>query len=278
MRTVVVTGASGKAGLAVTRHLAEQGYTVTATDVAAPPSDPGAQFLRADLTGYGQVVEILNGADAVVHLANIPAPEIFTPAFTINSNMAMNTNIFLAAAQLGLSRVVWASSETTLGLPFDPPHYVPVDGDHFPYPTSTYALSKVLSEEMASHISGWSGIPFVGLRFSNIFRPDEYERMPGYWDDPHRRKWNAWGYIDVRDVAAACRNALEASTAGSENVIIAAADTIMNRPSKELLAEVFPGVELRRDLGEFETLLAIDKARELIGFDPQHSWREHVDH
>ena len=276
IRKIVVTGASGKAGKAVTKHLAASGYAVTATDVSPPPAGPGAPFIRANLTDYGQAVDVLHGSDAVVHLANIPAPGIYTPSTTLNANTTMNGNVFLAAAQLGLSRVVWASSETTLGLPFDPPRYAPVDEEHFPYPTSTYALSKVLSETMAEHIAGWSGVPFVGLRFSNIFTAEEYERVPGYWADPHDRKWNLWGYIDVRDVASACQNALEAGTSGSHNVIIAAADTIMNRPSAELVQEVFPDVELRRDVGELGTLLAIDRARELIGFRPQYSWRDHV--
>jgi nucleoside-diphosphate-sugar epimerase len=93
--------------------------------------------------------------------------------------MAMNFNVFHAAASCGLSRVVWASSETTLGLPFTetnglPPRYAPVDEDHYPVPTTTYALSKVASEKIAGHIAQWSGIPFVALRFSNIMDPDDY--------------------------------------------------------------------------------------------------------
>jgi nucleoside-diphosphate-sugar epimerase len=276
MNKIVVTGASGKAGQETARHLHAAGYDVLATDVSPVPPDLGVRFLRADLTEYGEAVELLAGADAVVHLANIPANGIYTESHTFHVNMAMNSNIFLAAAQLGVSRVVWASSETTLGLPLDPPRYAPVDEDHFPYPKSTYALSKVLTEEMATHISEWSGIPFVGLRFSNIFRPDEYERVPGYWEDPASRSWNLFGYIDVRDVAMSCQNALEADVSGSHNMIIAAADTILNRPSIDVLREQFPDVELRREVGEFETLLAIDKARELIGFEPKHSWRDHV--
>lgn len=214
----------------------------------------------------------------LVPLANIPAPQIHTPSYTFNANATMNSNVFLAAVQLGLERVVYASSETTIGLPFDePPKYAPIDEAHYPYPTSTYALSKVVTETIAGHISGWSGIPFVGLRFSNILAPADYNRVPTYWDDPRARKWNLWGYVDVRDAAAACRNALEAEVAGSHSFIIAAADTIMTRPSRELLAEVFPTVKLTREVGEFETLLAIDAAREALGYDPQHSWREMVD-
>ena len=142
-------------------------------------------LLLADLTDHGQAVEVLAGTDAVVHLANIPAPEIHTPATTFNANMTMNFNVFLAAAQVRLERVVWASSETTLGLPFEvPPRYAPVDEDHYPYPTTTYALSKVASETMAAHIADWSGVPFTGLRFSNILGPADYERFPSYWPDP----------------------------------------------------------------------------------------------
>ena len=277
MAKICVTGASGRAGRAVVADLVEHGHWVLATDMAAPANDLGVPVLRADLTDYGQAVEVLQGADAVVHLANIPAPEIRTPAVTFNSNIAMNFNVFMAAAHLRLGRVVWASSETTLGLPFDvPPRYAPVDEDHYPFPTSTYALSKVASETIAAHIADWSQIPFVGLRFSNILGPFDYQDFPSYWADAQLRKWNLWGYIDERDAAAACRLALEAQAKGSASYIIAAADTVMNRPSASLLAEVFPGVALTRDVAEFGTLLSIDRARAALGFTPENSWRDEL--
>jgi nucleoside-diphosphate-sugar epimerase len=274
---VCVTGANGQAGRAVVRDLLDHGYEVAATDITGT-RDNGV--LRADLTDYGQAVEVLHGADAVVHLANIPAPGLATPAVTFNANITMNFNVFQAAASLDLSRVVWASSETTLGLPFDvPPRYAPVDEDHYPVPTTTYALSKVASETVAAHIAQWSGIPFVALRFSNIMSPGDYETFPEAQADPRARRWNLWGYIDERDAAAACRLALEApaeAVAGSPSFIIAAADTVMDRPSADLLAEVFPGVSLTRDVGEFGTLLAIDRARQVLGFEPRHSWRDEL--
>jgi nucleoside-diphosphate-sugar epimerase len=277
-RRICVTGANGLAGRAVVRDLREHGYEVAATDLVTQFGEDDA--LRADLTDYGQAVEALTGADAVVHLANIPAPGLVTPAATFNTNMTMNFNIFHAAANLKLSRVVWASSETTLGLPFDvPPRYAPVDEDHYPVPTSTYALSKVASETVAGQIAGWSGIPFVALRFSNIFEAAWYEEFPSFWNDPLLRKWNLWGYIDQRDVALSCRLALEAdadAVGPASSFIIAAADTVMNRPSADLLAEVFPGVPLTRDVGKYGTLLAIDRARRVLGFEPEHSWRDHI--
>jgi nucleoside-diphosphate-sugar epimerase len=277
---ICVTGASGQAGRAVVADLREHGYDVAATDVAVTRADREDGILRADLTDYGQAVEALSQADAVVHLANIPAPGLSTPAVTFNANITMNFNVFQAAAALKLNRVVWASSETTLGLPFDvPPRYAPVDEDHYPVPTSTYALSKVASETIAGHIAEWSGIPFVALRFSNIMAPEDYQEFPSFWPDSHARKWNLWGYIDERDVAASCRLALEApadAVKGNPAFIIAAADTVMNRPSAELLAEVFPGVPLTRDVEKFGTMLAIDRARQVLGFNPAHSWRDHV--
>jgi len=282
VQRICVTGASGKAGRAVVADLREHGYDVLATDAVVSREDRDEGMLRADLTDYGQAVEALSqaGADAVVHLANIPAPGLSTPAVTFNSNITMNFNVFQAAAALKLDRVVWASSETTLGLPFDtPPRYAPVDEDHYPVPTSTYALSKVASETVAGHIAQWSGLPFIALRFSNIMAPEDYQWFAEFQDDPHARKWNLWGYIDQRDVALSCRLALEADAGtvqGNPAFIIAAADTVMNRPSAELLAEVFPGVRLTRDVGESGTLLAIDRAREVLGFHPEHSWRDHV--
>src|ERR1035437_9128117 len=247
---VCVTGATGKAGRAVVAELREHGYDVAPTDIAVTRAERASGTLQADLTDYGRAVEALAEAhaDAVVHLANIPAPGLPPPAVTFNSNITMNFNVFQAAAALKLDRVVWASSETTLGLPFDvPPRYAPVDEDHYPVPTSTYALSKVASETIATHIADWSQIPFIGLRFSNILGPADYQNFPSYWGDAQLRKWNLWGYIDERDAAAACRLALEAPAKGSASYIIAAADTVMNRPSASLLAEVFPGVGLPRD-------------------------------
>ena len=277
---VCVTGASGQAGRAVVADLREHGYDVQPADVAVTRADREDGTLRADLSDYGQAVEVLSQSDAVVHLANIPAPGLSTPAVTFNDNITMNFNVFQAAAALKLDRVVWASSETTLGLPFDtPPRYAPVDEDHYPVPTSTYALSKVASETIAGHLAQWSGLPYIALRFSNIMAPEDYGWFAEFQDDPATRKWNLWGYIDQRDVAQSCRLALEADPAtvqGNPAFIIAAADTVMDRPSAGLLAEVFPGVKLTRDVGEFGTLLAIDHAREVLGFAPAHSWRDHV--
>ncbi len=277
MKKIVVTGGSGKAGRAVVRDLLDHGYDVLNVDLQ-PPTERLTRFLRVDLTDLGQTIEVLHGADAVVHLAAIPSGGIQTEEVTFRVNIGSTYNVFSAATLVGLRRVVWASSETTLGLPFDdpPPAYAPIDEEHPLYPNSSYALSKVLMEEMARQFSRRTGIPIVGLRFSNIMEIERYASFPDFQFDPRKRKWNLWGYVDARDVAQSCRLALEADVTGAEVFIIAGADTVMDRPNRELMAEVFPDVPLREGVGNFETLLSIDKARQLLGYAPQHSWRDHV--
>jgi nucleoside-diphosphate-sugar epimerase len=279
MTTIAVTGGSGKAGRAVVRDLKEHGYRVRNVDLAGfaestSPESP-IPLTIADVTDAAETLEALDGADAVVHLAAIPSPFHATPDRTFRTNVASTHTVFAAAARLGLDRVVWASSETTLGLPFEqPPDYAPIDEAHELRPESSYALSKVLGEEMARQFSRWSGIPFVGLRFSNVMERADYEKFPGYWDDARRRMWNLWGYVDESHVANAVRRALEAEVSGADSFIIAAADTVMRRPSRELMAEVFPGVPVADDLPEHGTLLSIEKARRVLGYDPSFTWRE----
>jgi nucleoside-diphosphate-sugar epimerase len=277
---VAVTGGSGKAGRAVVRELLEHGHEVLNVDRVPSPAPDAAPFLPADLTDFGQALEALSGGDvlpgidAVVHLAAIPAPDKGTPDQVFRTNILSTSTVFSAAVRLGLERVVWASSETTLGLPFDePPEFAPVDESHTLRPESSYALSKVLGEEMARQYHRWSGIPFVGLRYSNIMERADYAEFESWQDDPHVRKWNLWGYVDESHVGQSARLGLEADVRGAEAYVIAAADTVMRRPSRELMAEVFPGVPIRGDLPEHGTLLGIDKARRELGYDPVFTWR-----
>jgi len=287
MPTVAVTGSSGKLGRHVVAHLADHGYRVIALDRTPDPAAPAAAFVRVDLTDAGQVHEALTGVDevhtgldAVVHLAAIPAPGLTTNGATFANNIAATHNVFAAARRAGIRNVVWASSETVLGLPFgdraDPP-YLPVDEEYPPRPNSTYSLVKTLEEEMARQFCRWApGLTMVGLRFSNVMDPQDYARFPAFDADPRLRSWNLWGYIDGRDGAQAVRLALEHCARGQGGVevfVIANADTVMSRSSAELAAEVFPDVPVTRPLREHETLLSIEKARRVLGYAPAHTWR-----
>jgi len=271
---IVVTGGSGKAGRWVLRDLRARGHDVLGVDLVHDGGAPG-QSLQADLADLGQAREALAGAEAVVHLGAIPAPLIRPEGDTFRNNAMSTYNVFAAAVDAGVRRVVWASSETVLGLPFDePPAFAPIDESHPPRPESSYALSKLTGETMAEQFARRTGVPFVGMRISNIMEPHDYERFDSWQNDPLVRKWNLWGYVDARDVAQAVRLGLEADVRGSLVCIVAAADTCMRRPSEELLAEVFPGVPLRRPVPGTETLLAIDRARAELGYAPEFSWTD----
>jgi nucleoside-diphosphate-sugar epimerase len=273
---LVVTGGSGKAGRWVVRDLRGLGHEVVNVDVRHD-GGPHGSCIVADLTDPGQAFELLEGADAIVHLAAIPAPELRSPAETFRINALSTYNVFAAAEAHRVGRVVWASSETVLGLPFEtPPLFAPIDETIELRPESSYALSKVVGEEMARQFARRTGIPFVGLRISNIMEPPDYVAFGSWQDDATVRKWNLWGYVDVRDVAQAVRRGLEARVAGADVFIVAAADTVMIRPSAELMAEVFPSVPLRGPVEGRRTLLAIDKARQILGYEPEYRWQAQI--
>jgi nucleoside-diphosphate-sugar epimerase len=273
---IVVTGGSGKAGRWVVRDLRDRGHDVLNVDVVRDDSEHG-MCVVTDLTDLGQARDVIDGAEAVVHLAAIPAPGLRPPAETFRNNALSTYNVFQAAEGAGVRRVVWASSETVLGLPFDrPPDFAPIDETITPRPESSYALSKLVGETMAEQFARRTGVAHVGLRISKIMEPADYARFPSWQSDPTFRKWNLWGYVDVRDVAQAARPALEADVSGAPVCIVAAADTCMERPSADLMAEVFPTVPLRRALEARETLLSIDRARSFLGYEPEHHWQDEV--
>lgn len=289
MKSVIVTGGSGKAGRATIKELLAHGYQVLNVDSVAP-AEQLCHFMKTDLNDLGQTVDairLLTGTidrrrmaigdpPAVIHLAGIPAPGLAPDATIFQNNMMTTYNVFSAAIRAGLTRVVWASSETTYGIPFtrSPPSFAPVIEEHALMPESGYALAKVLCERAASEMHRWNpDTTFVGLRISNIFEEKDYDAIPSFWNDPALRRWNLWSWVDARDVAQACRLGIEAPVKGAEVFTIAAADTLMTTPSRDLMAAHFPDTTVDAKLGEFETLLSIDKAHRMLGYAPRHGWR-----
>jgi UDP-glucose 4-epimerase len=277
--TIAVTGGSGKLGRAVVEALRAQGDDVVVLDRAV---ERGPRTTTVDLSDYGQTVDAVLGVqdrydrlDAIVHLAAIPAPGIAPDAETFRNNMLTTFNVFQAAKRAGIRRIVYAWSETVLGLPFDtPPPYIPVDEEYETRPESVYSMVKRLEEDMAKTFVRWDpSLSITALRFSNVMAPEDYAEFPAYDADPMLRKWNLWGYIDARDGAQAVSLALAQALPGFEAFIIAAADTVMSRPNASLVESVFPGVEIRGELGEHDTMLSIAKARRMLGYEPRFSWR-----
>ncbi len=279
---IAVTGGSGKLGRAVVDELLAHDHDVINLD-RVPSSDGRAAFTRVDFTDFGQTAGALtavddrhDGLDAVVHLAAIPGPGMVPNATILANNVISTYNVFQAARMAGIRNVVWASSETVLGLPFDvPPPYVPVDEEVPLRPATAYSLGKTLDEEMARQFCRWDpAAKMIALRFSNVMEPTDYAGFEDFQADATVRKWNLWSYIDARDGAQAVRRALEHDATGFDVFIIASPDTVMRRPNAELLGEVFPGVPLKRPVEPNETLLSIDKARQVLGYAPRYTWRD----
>jgi nucleoside-diphosphate-sugar epimerase len=279
---VIVTGGSGKVGRYCVEDLMAHRFDVTSIDVARS-NNPAVWFTQADLTDFGQAFAALSGIDervakveAVVHLAAIPAPGLAPNQVIFQTNLISTYNVFEAARQLGIKNIVWASSETVLGLPFHtPPPYVPVDEEYPGRPETAYALSKHLGEEIARQFCRWDpDSKIIGLRFSNVMEPHDYEQFASFQDDARKRHWNLWAYIDVRDAAQAIRLALKADLKGAEVFVIANSDSVMERSNGDLLKEVYPDVPVKRKFGSHETLLAVEKARKILGYEPKFGWRK----
>ncbi len=284
MKKIVVTGGSGKAGKACVADLLEHGYRVFIVDQVLPEEKRAGRTL-ADLTDYGQTVDAISTVDggphsvhAVVHLAAIPAPRLFANAYTFHNNTVADYNVFEACRRLGIKNIVWASSQTVLGYPFDsPPAYVPMDEESPPRPQSVYALSKLLAETMAQQFCRWDPeLKMIGLRLCNVTVLDAYAKYPSFQEEPKLKRQDFWAYIDARDAAQAIRKAIEAPIKGAEIFNIANADTVMDRPTEELLKEFFPNVPIKRAISKYETLISIEKAKRMLGFEPQYTWRTMV--
>ena len=285
MPRVIVTGGSGKLGRAVLRDLVEHDYDVLNLD-QAPLADPICPTVRVDLANFGDVSNvILGGLDERTRLVRCGRPSrgdsgtraIRQPA-DLRQQRARDLQRFRGVPDGRHPEHRVRLERDRAGPPFDtPPPYVPVDEEYAPRPETTYSLGKLVDETIARQYVRWDPtLKIVGLRFSNVMDVEDYAAFPGFDAEATKRKWNLWCYIDARDGAQAVRKALEATFTGFEAFIIANADTVMRRPNRELLAEVFPTVEVRPGVTANGTLFSIEKAKRLLGYQPEHSWRDHT--
>jgi len=293
-KRVMFTGGSGKAGRHVVEHLVDHGHQVLNIDVK-PLADPRVRTVLADITDSGQVFNALSSymglhefdpslrpqpVDAVVHFAAIPRIMLVPDNEVFRINALGTYNVIEAAVTLGIRKVVIASSETTYGVVFanEPrdPAYLPLDEEYDVDPMDSYALSKVVNERTARAFALRSGFDIYALRIGNVIEPDEYDLFPGWFADPGFRKRIAWSYIDARDLGQITRLAVETDGLGFEVFNAANDETSSDLPNSVLLERFYPKVPVKRELGEFETLLSNRKARDVLGFRPEHSWRRYV--
>lgn len=276
MKNIVVTGGSGRLGAKVVEQLRAEGFDVLAVDIVKPTS-PTGRFMPVDLLDSSAVIDVLNGMDAVIHLGAIPGPLSHPQSVTFRNNVMSTWNVAEAAAVHGLKRVVFASSLFTIGWHESAdaywPQYVPVDENHPLTPFEAYGLSKVVGEEILASMSRRTGIPSVSLRITNIIQEEQASALP--WPIPSESnpaRFVLWPYTEINDAAAACVLALKADTQGHEPFFIAAEHIRFDANTRELLQRFAPNVQIRGPLLESASVISIDKAKRLLGFEPNFSW------
>ena len=282
MRKIVVTGGAGRLGRLAIQELLDHGYEVLATD-RVRPREPLCRFLPVELTDAAAVHDVIHGADAVLHLGAIPGPGGQTQPEIFHNNVDSTFNVVHAAGTLGVGRLVFASTVFALGWVDQAerfwPRYVPVDEEHPQTPFEAYGLSKQIGEQICAAAWRRYGLPSISLRIMNVIHPESYDRLP--WPPPTREqpvRFVLWPYVDARDVARACRLALEAKTNGHKPLYLAAKDIRFDRPTRELLGELAPAeLEIRGPLDHRASIIDCTKAKELIGWEPQHSWQSEKD-
>jgi nucleoside-diphosphate-sugar epimerase len=276
-----VTGSSGKLGRPTMELLRRQGHEVLGLDRSGAP---GFGFTAVELTDYGQALDALLGVtarhaglDALVHLAAIPVNGLVPDAALFQQNMNTTFNVLHAALRARIRTIVYASSINVLGFPFaEPPAYLPLDEDSPPRANNTYALAKVAEEAIAAQLVRWEpDLSITALRFTNVTQEGEYQGFATRHADPSYRRDLVWTYVDARDGATAISLAVEHARPGFRAYNIAASDTGLSIPSRELVKGAFPDVPLR-NIGEFETLMSIDRARAELGYEPKHLWRDEL--
>lgn len=277
---ILVTGGSGNIGRWVVREL-QTAHQVTIFDLQEPPATD-VPVILGSVTDFAAVRAAAQGMEAIVHLAAIPAyrPDIPVHRF-MEVNVTGTSNVLEAAAACGVPKVVVASSDSSLGFVFSThpfwADYFPIDESHPQRPQDPYGLSKLLDEQLCQAAHRRYGLQTVALRFCWVWSPETY---------PHRERILAqdgelnikrhFGYVDVRDVAAACRLAAEAEDLGYEALFITADDTYAGEPTLELIRRHYRRVPCVSDIyltDPYRSLFDNNRAKKVLGWQPCHHWR-----
>jgi len=276
---VVVTGGAGNVGRWVVARLQDEGHGVTVYDRQAPEAD--VRYTIGDILNPAALREAFGGAEAVVHLAAVPALGRAPDDELMEINVMGTERVAAAAVAAGVRRLVAASSDSTLGFVFGEgrlvPDYVPCDEAHPARPLDAYGLSKLIGEEICRRYTRAAGLETLCLRYCWVWGPGEYGAVESFQAQPDSFVGQLWGHVDGRDVAQAVARSLAAPDIGHETLFISARRTFMRRPTLELVREHLPAtVEVRTPERFVEEpnlcLLDCSRAERVIGYRPEFDW------
>ncbi|MDQ0799875.1 NAD(P)-dependent oxidoreductase [Arthrobacter sp. SLBN-112] len=294
MSRIFVTGGSGRLGRSVVAGLAQAGHEVVSVDRDAVPADqlpPGVVQETADLLAPGEALRLLRDArpDAVIHLAAIAVPFSAPEDVIFATNTRLAFAVISAATELGIGKIVTASSPTVLGYGSPtgwlPPSF-PLDERTPPKPWNAYALSKLIAEQTVQMFAAaqGEGIRYAAFRPCFVISPEEWEGAPTQQGhtlaerlaDPALSAPALFNYVDARDVADFLDLLLQKMTdiPNGETFFVGAADALATVPLAELMPRFLPGSEaISAGLTGTSPAFSIAKAQELLGWQPKRSWR-----
>ena len=245
-----------------------------------PPPKKQCDSWLCDLRRSGDLYEAFKGVGAVIHLGAYQAPNLAPDCETFSNNVTATYNVLKAAVDVGVPRVVCASSIAAYGFLYAPriwaPDYLPLDEAYPCRPQDPYALSKVFGEQLADSCTRYSDITVVSLRFSGVNFDLTYSELPRRWADPGLRMGTFWSYVDARDAAVACRLAIETPLSGHEVFNIAAPTSRYLEPTDELVRRYSPGTRVKEGYSGHWGGLDVAKAAELMGFEAVYVWRDYL--
>lgn len=289
VQTVAVTGGNGKIGRAILAELQEAGYATVNLARGKQREEVSDRYFTTDLTEAGEVYGSLarSGAEAIIHMGTIPTPLRHPGYITFESNVMSTYHVLEAASALGLSHACIASSINAMGCAFqaEPSEiaYLPVDEEHPLTPRDPYAIGKHALEVVCDGFGRMDGAPdtIASLRYPWVATGEELQQRYGSDDrslaavDPGGSgRDHLFSYLHIADAATIARRSIEADFAGQEVFWAVAGDTTLDAPTAEVAETVYPDLDCRTTFEGRESLIDIGKARRVLGWDPEHSWRE----
>jgi nucleoside-diphosphate-sugar epimerase len=242
------------------------------------------------------MMRVTSGMDLVIHLAAIPI-ENGNSQQIFHVNLEGTFNVLDGAAKNGVKSFLFASSVVVYALlkPSKPfmPTYLPVDEDTPLIPDRNYSAGKVAAEAYMKAYARLYDMDNIALRLATVMAPKKDSKWSWYdvvadINNPevkfgnHSMKDFMWQYVHVEDAVQAFVKAVEylnkQSGIGFDAFNIGAEDCICGLPTLELILKYFPSTKIIKNPARYvknpnSSLYCIDKAKRILGYQPQYDWR-----